>query len=135
MSKFVFVAWIQSLVATLGSLYLSEVLKFTPCTLCWYQRICMYPITIILLIGLLRKNKEIYLYVLPFSIVGLVVSIYHNLLYYGVFSESAYFCTAGVSCTEKYLGLLGFVTIPFLSLTVFLVITVCMLLIKWRDGR
>lgn len=121
-----------SLSSVLGSLYFSEILKFPPCILCWYQRIFMYPLTIILAIGILRQDKKIYQYVLPFSIAGGLISVYHNLLYYKILPESAGPCTLGISCTTKFIELFGFLTIPLLSLIAFLVITTCMLLLR-RD--
>jgi disulfide bond formation protein DsbB len=127
----VYLAWIQSIVATLGSLYFSEVMKFPPCVLCWYQRICMYPLVFILAVGMIRKDKKIYTYVLPLSLTGLSIAMYHNLLYYNILPESAAPCVAGVSCTTKFISWFGFVTIPLLSLIAFSVITVCML-ISWK---
>jgi disulfide bond formation protein DsbB len=109
-------------VSTLGSLYFSEIVKFPPCSLCWYQRLFMYPIMIVIIIGLWKKDKNLVYYILPFSIIGLIIAIYHNLLYYGFISENLQPCTVGVSCTESQLDLFGFVTIPLLSLLGFLAI-------------
>ncbi len=125
-----YIAWTAALVSTLGSLFFSEVLHFTPCVLCWYQRICMYPLIAILTVGILRKNKEIYLYVLPQSILGLSIALYHNLLYYHLLPESISPCIKGVSCTTKFIGWFGFITIPLLSFIGFAIITTCMLLYK-----
>jgi disulfide bond formation protein DsbB len=123
-----FVAFFQSLVATLGSLFFSEVMKFPPCVLCWYQRICMYPLVAILLVGLITKDKKVYRYVFPLSITGFIFSLYHNLLYYGVISEGFQPCTVGVPCTTKFFAWFGFITIPFLSFIAFAVINSCMIL-------
>ncbi len=127
---FLYAAWAQALIATLGSLFFSEVLKYPPCVLCWYQRICMYPLVLILLTGILKKDKNLPDYVLPLSIIGLLISIYHNLLYYKLIPENMAPCVAGISCTTKFIEWFGFVTIPFLSLVAFLVITVCMVIYK-----
>ncbi len=121
------VAWI----AMLGSLFFSEILKYPPCVLCWYQRIAMYPLVVILSVGILRKNKDLPLYVLPLSVIGLLIGIYHNLLYYNIIPEAAAPCINGVSCTTKFVEYFGFVTIPFLSMIAFLVITVAMV-IFWK---
>ena len=121
------IAWFQSLVATLGSLYFSEVMKFPPCVLCWYQRIGMYPLVFILAIGIIRKDRNLPFYVLPLSFTGLLISIYHNLLYYNLISEAAAPCVAGISCTTKFIEWFGFVTIPLLSFIAFTVITICTL--------
>lgn len=112
----------------LGSLYLSEILKFVPCTLCWYQRILMYPLAIILLVGFLRRDKGIFLYILPFSILGIGVSTYHYLLQKtDLFTHSAV-CNSGIPCTTTWINLYGFITIPFLALAAFLTITLMGLL-------
>ena len=125
-----YVSFLQALVATTSSLFFSEILHFTPCVLCWYQRICMYPLVIILAIGILKKDKLTSLYVLPLSLIGLVVSIYQNLLVFGIIPEAISPCSIGVSCTTKYFEYFGFITIPFLSLLSFVVIITCMLLYK-----
>lgn len=123
-----YLAWAQALVATLGSLFFSEILKYPPCILCWYQRICTYPLVPILLVGILKKDKNIPYYVLPLTIIGLAISIYHNLLYYKIIPESMAPCIAGVSCTTKFIEWFGFITIPFLALIAFLVITSSMII-------
>lgn len=112
--------------AMLGSLFFSEILHFPPCVLCWYQRIAMYPLVVTLSVGILRKSKDLPLYVLPLSVAGLLIGIYHNLLYYNIIPEAATPCIAGVSCTTKFIEYFGFVTIPFLSMVAFLMITVAM---------
>lgn len=119
-------AWLQSFVATIGSLYFSEVMKFTPCVLCWYQRILMYPLVFIIAVGMLLQDKKLPLYVLPLSLTGLLIALYHNLLYWNILPKSAAPCVAGVSCTTKFFAWFGFITIPLLSLTAFMVITLCM---------
>ncbi len=123
-----YLAWTQALVATLGSLYFSEVMHFTPCVLCWYQRIAMYPQVLLLGAGIIKRDKNVVLYSLPLALIGFIISIYHNLLYYKILPEAAAPCTAGVSCTTKFFAWFGFITIPFLSLTAFTVIIVCLVL-------
>ncbi len=130
-----YLSWAVSLVATLGSLYFSQVLSLPPCILCWYQRIFMYPLTIILAVGILRRDKKVYQYALPLSILGLIVSFYHNLLYYGVIPESVRPCTLGISCTTKQIEWFGFITIPLLSLLAFSAITICMLVLRKASKR
>lgn len=123
-----YVAFGQALLATLGSLYFSEIAGFPPCSLCWYQRICMYPIVILMAVGILRKDKNVVFYVLPLSLIGLGIALYHNLLYYKILPESAAPCVMGISCTTKYIEWFGFVTIPFLSLVAFAIITASMII-------
>lgn len=123
-------AFLVALVAMLGSLFFSEVLHFPPCVLCWYQRICMYPIVGLLAIGIYFRDKYVYRYVLLLSSIGIVISLYHNLLYYKILPESVAPCTAGVSCTTKFIEYFGFVTIPFLSGTAFALVIIFMLLYR-----
>jgi disulfide bond formation protein DsbB len=122
-----YLAWFQALVATTGSLFFSEVMGWTPCVLCWYQRVLMYPLVIVLGVGILLKDKRVSLYALPLSILGFFIAAYHNLLYYGVIQEV---CKQGVSCTIRFFAWFGFITIPLLSLTAFAVITTLMLMHK-----
>ncbi len=121
-----YLAWIVALVSMLGSLYFSEIRHFAPCILCWYQRVCIYPMVLILLVGILRKDKNLPYYILPLSIIGLLISVYHNLLYYNILPESAAPCFTGVSCTTKYISYFGFITIPLLSFISLTTITLLM---------
>ncbi len=117
-----YLAWIQSLVATLGSLAFSEIMRFPPCVLCWYQRICMYPLVAIFAVGILRKDKNVIYYAWPLVIAGWLIAFYHNLLYYHVLPESMVPCVAGISCTIKFFAWFGFITIPLMSFTAFTVL-------------
>ncbi|MBX3030284.1 MAG: disulfide bond formation protein B [Chloroflexi bacterium] len=128
-----YLAWAQALIATVGSLMASEVYGLQPCTLCWYQRILMYPLVLVIGVGILTRGRRLRLYVLPLSLLGLAVATYHNLLYYGVITESVTQCTTGVSCTARLIELFGFVTIPLLSLTAFAVISVLMAVARPGD--
>src|SRR5581483_7022112 len=130
-----YLGWIISLVALGGSLYFSNVLNLPPCVLCWYQRICMYPLVLILAVGLLRKDQKVYLYVLPFSIIGFVIALYHNLLFYNIIPESLAPGTAGVSCTTRLIEWFGFITIPLLSLIAFTLITVIMFIYRYYQKQ
>jgi|SRR5579885_448792 len=123
-----YIGLIQSIVAMLGSLFFSNVLNLPPCVLCWYQRICMYPLVALFVVGILKKDKHLPYYVLPLSSIGLLISMYHNLLYYHILPESIAPCSNGVSCTTQQILLLGFITIPLLSCTAFAIITASMLL-------
>lgn len=122
-----FIAWIQAIAAMAGSLFFSEILLFPPCVLCWYQRICMYPLVSILAVGIITKDKNIIWYALPLSIIGLVISIFHNLLYYKIIPDDLAPCSSGVSCTTTFIEYFGFITIPFLSMIAFLIINGCLI--------
>lgn len=127
---FLYIAWSQSLLATMGSLYFSELMHLPPCVLCWYQRIVMYPLVLLLAVGILRKDKNVVYYALPLSIGGLIIATYHNLLYYKLLPESAQPCVIGISCTARQLEWFGFITIPLLSLSALAIITLSLLLFK-----
>ncbi len=103
----------------LGSLYFSEVMGFPPCVLCWYQRICLYPLATVFAVAILTNDQGYKKYALPLAVVGLVIALYHNLLYFGVLDEGLSPCTKDLSCTTKQIEWFGFVTIPLLSLLSF----------------
>jgi len=128
-------AWVIALVATAGSLFFSEVMHLPPCVLCWYQRIAMYPLVVVVGVGILGRDPGFKRYALPLCLGGLAVSVYHNLLYYGVLSESIAPCTQGVSCTSRQIEWLGFITIPLMALTAFLLIALCLVCHRSHEGR
>ncbi len=125
-----YLAWLQSVSATLGSLFYSEIMHYNPCVLCWYQRILMYPLVILIAVGILRKDAKLDLYVLPLSIIGMLISFYHVLLQKGFLPESVAPCAIGASCTVKYVGYFGFITIPVMSFAAFSLITLCLYLYR-----
>jgi disulfide bond formation protein DsbB len=129
-----YLAFGAALAAMLGSLYYSQVVGFVPCTLCWYQRIAMYPLTVITLVGILKQDDQLPDYVLPLSVIGMGLSTYHYLIQLGVFPHPAV-CTVGVPCNLRYVNYFGFVTIPLMALTAFAIITVSMALSKWAGPR
>lgn len=116
----------------LGSLYYSEIAGFVPCTLCWYQRILMYPLTLILLVGLIKQDGHLPDYVLPFSFLGMGFSTYHYLIQVGVIQHSGV-CSVGIPCDLRWVNYFGFVTIPLMALTAFTIITALMALAKWAN--
>jgi disulfide bond formation protein DsbB len=127
-----FTCWLLVAISTLGSLFFSEIMQFPPCVLCWYQRICLFPLVIILVVGLFPFDKTVIRYGLPLALAGWLIALYHNLLYYGIIPESIQPCSQGVSCTEDYIVLLGFLTIPLLSLLSFSAIATLLFLLKRR---
>ncbi|MFZ7942320.1 MULTISPECIES: disulfide oxidoreductase [Bacillaceae] len=129
MNKSILLAWIAAIIATLGSLYFSEVKHFIPCTLCWYQRIFMYPLAIILGIAAYRNDRKIFQYVLPLSIIGVLISGYHTLLQKIPYLQQFEMCTSGVPCSADYINWLGFITIPMLALIAFIIITISMVML------
>ena len=115
----VYLAWTVALVATAGSLFFSEVMELPPCVLCWYQRIAMYPLVLIIGSAIITGDRGWRRYAVPLIVIGLSVAVYHNLLYYNLIEESLAPCTQGISCTSRQIEWLGFITIPLLSLTAF----------------
>lgn len=117
-------SFVLALAATLGSLYFSEILKYPPCVLCWYQRICLYPLVTVFFSALWSDDGGYVRYSLPLAFIGLGFAAYHNLLYYGVITTPIIPCQEGVSCTSKQIELFGFVTIPLMSFMTFA--TICL---------
>lgn len=109
-------------IATLGSLFFSEIMEFIPCSMCWYQRIFMYPLVLIFLINILYPDDKVFKYAILLVVAGLIVSIYHNLLMFGIIPESVVPCVSGVPCSTEYINWFGFITIPFLSLVSYLIL-------------
>jgi disulfide bond formation protein DsbB len=117
-----YIAFAVALLATVGSLAMSEAFGLIPCVLCWYQRIFMYPLVIIIGVAVLRRDTTWPITAIPFAVLGVAVSLYHSLLQWQVLPESAAPCVAGVSCITLHVNWLGFITIPFMSLLAFLLI-------------
>lgn len=130
-----YISWGVSLMATLVSLIFSEILKYPPCTLCWYQRIFMYPLVFIIPIGILNKDHRIYTYTTTLSLVGLVIAGYHILIYHGIIPEAIKVCTAELSCKTKQFELFDFLSIPLMSGMGFLLIFILNLLGVLRVKR
>lgn len=128
-----FACWMLVVGATLGSLFFSEIMDLPPCSLCWYQRIFLFPLSIILLTGLFPFDVKVVRYSLPLALGGCAVALYHTLLHLGVIPESAAPCSQGVSCSDEYLDLFGFVSIPMLSLLAFSAVVVLLLVVKRRS--
>ncbi|CAH0344235.1 disulfide oxidoreductase [Bacillus sp. CECT 9360] len=129
-----FTAWAVAIIAMFGSLYFSEIKQYEPCELCWYQRIVMYPFTVILGIAIIRKDYWISFYTMVLSAIGASISAYHYLIQkVTFFSESAPAC-GRVPCTGQYINWFGFITIPFLALTAFVIIFICSYLV-WKKTR
>lgn len=129
----IFFAWAVSVIATLGSLYFSEIKKYIPCELCWYQRILMYPLVIILGLAVVKKDYKISLYSAVFSGIGVCVSMSHYLIQkVPAFAEQAPACGV-VPCTGAYINWAGFITIPFLALIAFITIFISSMMIFIRS--
>ena len=130
-----FLCWLLVSVSALGSLFFSFVMEFAPCVLCWYQRIFLFPLVLILAIGLFPFDKKVVKYALPLAIAGWLTAVYHNLLYAGFIPKSIQPCSQGVSCTEEYINLFGFLSIPVLSLLSFSTIVTLLITLYRRTSK
>ena len=115
----VFAAWFVAAASTLGALFFSEVMELPPCVLCWYQRIAMFPLVILLPMGLFPFDPRVVRYALPLVLAGWGISVFQVLLVAGVIPEAIRPCTKGVPCSEVQIEWLGFVNIPLLSFLAF----------------
>jgi len=115
----VFAAWLVASASALGALFFSEIMQLPPCSLCWYQRICMFPLLVILPIGLFPFDRKVVRYALPLAVLGWLVAAFQLLLVAGVIPEKLEPCTQGVPCSETVIEWFGFVTIPLLSVAAF----------------
>lgn len=131
---YLYMAWIVSIIATLGSLYFSEIAGFIPCELCWYQRILMYPLVLILGVATFQNDPTAKKYVLPLAVIGWFISLNHYLVQKVPGFAEVKPCVNGVPCTAQYINWLGFITIPFLAFTAFTFIIIFMIfLMKQKD--
>lgn len=121
--KALWIAWCVALAATIGSLVYSEVIHFVPCRLCWFQRIAMYPMAIVLLVGAIRREFQVKYYALPLAVIGLGISIYHYMLQRFPGLESGA-CDPANPCSAMLVKIFGFISIPFMAGAGFIVIAV-----------
>lgn len=119
----IWLAWAVAAVATVGSLIYSEAIHFVPCRLCWFQRIAMYPLSVILLVGAIRREALVKFYALPLALIGLAVSIYHNLVQFFPSLEGGS-CDPLNPCSARSIAVFGFMDLPFMAGAGFIVISV-----------
>jgi disulfide bond formation protein DsbB len=128
-------AWLVAFLATAGSLYFSEVAGYVPCTLCWYQRIAMYPLVVILAIGAARRDTSAAIYGLAVAGVGAAIALYHSALEW-IPSLDTGACSASTPCTYVWFRVFGIISLPMLALTAFaLIIVLLTIRIRHRDLR
>jgi len=114
-------AFVVAAIATGGSLFLSEIAHFVPCELCWFQRIAMYPLSIVTLLAALTGDHRVARYLLPLPLVGAGVSVYHILVENHVIATPQG-CQIGIGCAVKWINEFGYMTIPTLALTAFVLL-------------
>jgi disulfide bond formation protein DsbB len=115
----VFAAWIVVASATLGSLFFSEIMRIPVCALCWYQRIAMYPLVLVLALGLFPHDPKVLRYGGALVGLGWLVAVFHVLVVAGIIPEKVQPCVQGIPCSETHIALLGFLNIPVMSLLTF----------------
>lgn len=120
----IFMAWLMAAGGTLGALFFGEVMGIPPCTLCWYQRIFMFPLAVFLPLALFPLDKNVVRYALPLALAGLGFAIFHWFLQLGLISPSASPCAQGSSCAEVEAIWFGFLTIPLMSVCAFSLIAI-----------
>jgi len=133
--KLVFACWLIATSSTLGALFFSEVMDLPPCVLCWYQRIFIFPLVLLLPAGLFPFDPKVVRYTLPLSAVGGSIAVFHVLLTYGLIPERIRPCTQGVPCALNQIEWFGFVSIPLLSLVAFCVINALLLVAHYKVSK
>ncbi len=118
-SGWLLIAWLLALFSTLAALFIGEVMGQMPCTLCWYQRICMFPLALILGVAVMRNDRAVHGYALPLALIGLLIAGYHSLLYGGLIEAPLVPCSQGSDCSGEGMTLLGVVPIPYLAVLAF----------------
>jgi disulfide bond formation protein DsbB len=126
-------AWFVAFLATAGSLYFSEVAGFEPCRLCWYQRIAMYPLVIVLAIAAARRERAGTYYAAAIALIGALVSVYHVTLEWFPSLDSGA-CSATTPCTLIWFRMFGFISLPTLALSAFALILTLMVLRHASDA-
>lgn len=114
-----FTAWLVAATSSLGALYFGEVAELPICVLCWYQRIFMFPLALILPFGLFPPDRRIIRCALVLAVPGTLVAVYHLLLAGGVIPKPLKPCVQGIPCSETVIRWFGFLTIPLLSAVAF----------------
>ena len=127
-----FLAWLLALLATAGALFLGEVMGKAPCVLCWYQRIAMFPLVLVLGVGLLASDARSVRYALPLAGAGWAIAAWHLLVFWDVVSEGLVPCGKGTSCADADVQVAGLLPIPFLSLLAFTGILVLLWMARGR---
>jgi disulfide bond formation protein DsbB len=118
--------------ATLGSLWYSEVVGYTPCVLCWGQRVFMYPLALVLTVGVFRSDVGVRFYALALAVPGAAIGIYHSWLQ--AFPQQTSFCTLDAPCAERHVWEFGFVSIPLMATAGFVfIIALSLIALPWRD--
>ncbi len=133
--QWLFAAWMIALVSTLSALFIGEVMGQMPCILCWYQRIAMFPLALILMIGTLRSDADVWRYAMPLAAIGGLIAAWHSLLYLDIIPRAIEPCGQGPSCTDANMTIFGFIPLPLLSLLAFAAIGFLLLLVARNSPK
>jgi len=128
-------AWLVALAATAGALFIGEVMLMVPCQLCWYQRIFMFPLALILGMACFSEDRRGAVYALPLALGGAAMAGYHTLLVAGLIPKAWLPCSAGVSCADQPLDILNGLQIPWLSLIAFVAISLLLFFFLRKTPR
>ncbi len=131
----VFACWAIAALSTLGALFFSEIMNLPPCVLCWYQRVFMFPLALILPFGLFPFDARVVRFTLPLALAGWLVSAFQVLLVAGWIPEGIKPCMQGVPCSEVQIEWLGFVNIPLLSFIAFSTMNALLVAAHFRSKR
>ncbi|MFZ2268028.1 MAG: disulfide bond formation protein B [Azonexus sp.] len=133
--QLLFAAWLIAMASTLGALFFGEIMHYPTCTLCWYQRIFMFPLAVILPLGLFPLERSVIRYALPLAAIGSLIALFHQLLVAGVIPESLKPCQQGIPCSVTVVSWFGFLTIPLLSVFAFIAIVALLIAARPRSPR
>jgi disulfide bond formation protein DsbB len=129
-----FLVWILAAIGTLASLFFSEIMKLPVCSLCWYQRIAMYPLVVILPIALFPFDAKVTRYAGVLVLFGWLTALFHVLLVAGYIPKSAQPCVQGIPCSETHINILGLINMPIMSLFTFSVMGLLLFLVKKSES-
>ncbi len=129
---YLFIAWIIAVAASLGALFIGEIVGQAPCSLCWHQRAFMFPLAIVLAVASFRGDVGIWRYALPLAATGTLIAGFHSLLYAGLIPEGIQPCTQGPSCASAEMTIFGMLPLPYLSLAAFVAIMVALIASRTR---
>lgn len=134
--NFLPIIFLISLLSTLFSLVYSEVIRYAPCYLCWFQRVFIYPLVFLFGIAMWDKDRKVIKYALPLVCAGFLVSIYQNFEYYFGATGSTFCGSSGVSCYQQFVSVFGgYISIPMLALTAFFAILVVILVVHFYNNN
>ncbi|WP_306224451.1 disulfide bond formation protein B [Bosea beijingensis] len=124
---YLFIAWILAVAASLGALFIGEIVGQAPCNLCWHQRAFMFPLAVVLAVASFRSDTGAWRYALPLAVIGMLIAGFHGLLYAGLVPASIQPCSQGPSCASAEMTIFGMLPLPYLSFAAFAAITLALI--------